>query len=104
MGPGLAHEVQECYRTVAMQCLHGGCHRVLILGSSQSDPSAHIAGRDALRSLALAGMPEGFRLALVALTPDLVDIYDYAVLDAARLGIEARRFGSEAEAERWLSA
>lgn len=104
MGPGLAHEVQECYRTVAMQCLHGGCHRVLILGSSQSDPSAHIAGRDALRSLALAGMPEGFRLALVALTPDLVDIYDDAVLDADRLGIEARRFGSEAEAERWLSA
>ena len=104
VGPSLAAEVQECYRAVAMECLHNGCHRVLIVGSSSFDATAHIAGRDALRSLALAGVPDGFRLALVALTPDLVDIYDDAVLDADRLGIEARRFGTEAEAERWLAA
>lgn len=104
IGPGLATEIQECYRSVAMECLHGSCHRVLIVGRSSFDATAHIAGRDALRSLALAGAPEGFRLALVALTPDLEGIYDDAVLDADRLGIEARRFGSAAEAERWLAS
>ena len=104
IGPGLATEVQECYRAVAMECLHNGCHRVLIVGRSSFDPTAHIAGRDALRSIALAGPPAGFRLALVALTSDLVDIYDDAVLDADRRGIDARRFGTEAEAERWLAS
>src|SRR5829696_538969 len=98
VGPGLADEVQECYRTIANHCLSGGCHRVLVLGSAKFDAFAHLAGRDALRSLALAGVPEGFRLALVALTPDLIAIYDTAVLEAERLGIAARRFMTEDDA------
>jgi hypothetical protein len=104
VGPGLADEVQECYRAVANHCLSSGSHRVLILGSSKFDAFVHLAGRDALRSLALAGVPAGFRLALVALTPDLIAIYDTAVLEAERLGIEARRFMSEEDAKVWLSA
>ena len=102
VGPGLAAEVQECYRQAAMECLHGGCHRVLVLGTATIDPSAHLAGRDALRSLALAGVAPGFRLALVALSANLVSIYDDAVIEAGRLGLEARRFGAQTEAERWL--
>ena len=104
VGPGLAAEIQECYRQAAMECLRGGCHRILVLGNASFDPTAHLAGRDALRSLALAGVPANFRLALVALSPNLVGIYDDAVLEADRLGLEARRFGDEAEAQRWLSA
>ena len=104
VGPGLADEVQECYRTVAMECLRGGCRRILVLGDAKHDASAHLAGRDALRSLALAGVPTGFRLALVALTPNLVRIYDDAVLEAARLGMEARRFDAETDAAQWLAA
>lgn len=87
-----------------MECLRGTCHRVMVLGEARIDPAAHLAGRDALRSLALAGMVPGFRLAFVALTPNLIDIYDDAVLEADRLGIDARRFGSEDEAARWLGA
>jgi len=87
-----------------MECLRSGCERVLVLGKATFDPAAHLAGRDALRSLALAGMPAGFRLALVAMSPDLVRIFDDAVREAERLGLEARRFDSVAEAERWLSA
>jgi hypothetical protein len=102
IGSALAAEVQACYRAVAMECLRGHCHRVLILGEAKSDAAAHLAGRDAMRSLALAGVQPGFRLALVALTPNLVGIYDDAVLEADRLGIDARRFGSEDEAARWL--
>lgn len=103
VGPGLAVEVQECYRRAAMECLHSGCRRILVLGIANFDPSAHLAGRDALRSLALAGVPAGFRLALVALSENLAGIYDDAVREAERLGLEARRFGAEAEAERWLA-
>lgn len=104
LGPSLADEVQQCYRAAAMECLRGHCQRVLVAGLAKFDPMAHLAGRDALRSLALAGMPEGFRLALVALSPNLVRIYDDAVQEALRLGLEAQRFDSEAEAERWLSS
>ena len=104
VGLALADEVQQCYRAAAMECLRGHCERVLVVGEAKFDPMAHLAGRDALRSLALAGMPPGFRLALVALSPNLVRVYDDAVREAARLGLEARRFDSEGDAELWLSA
>jgi hypothetical protein len=104
VGPGLAAEVQDCYRQAAMECLRSGCQRVLVLGTATFDPAAHLAGRDALRSLALAGVPANFRLALVAVSADLVRVFDDAVREAERLGLEARRFDTAAEAERWLSA
>jgi hypothetical protein len=54
--------------------------------------------------LALTGVPGDFRIAFVALSENLVGIYDDAVQEAHRLGLEARRFGAEVEASRWLSA
>lgn len=102
VGPALAADVQECYRAAAMECLRGHCDRVLVVGLSKFDPMAHLAGRDALRSLALAGVPAGFRLALVALSDNLVRIYDDAVREAGRFGLEARRFDAEEQAELWL--
>lgn len=104
VGLALADEVQACYRNAAMECLRGHCDRVLVVGDAKFDPMAHLAGRDALRSLALAGVPASFRLALVALSANLVRIYEDAVVEAARLGLEARRFDSEADAESWLSS
>lgn len=104
VGPGLADEVQECYRAVAGRCLTRRYARVLILGISQFDAFDHLAARDMLRSLSLAGLPPDFRIAFVALTPDLIAIYDTAVLEAERFDMEARRFGSEAEAELWLAS
>lgn len=104
IGPALAQQVQDCYRAVALECLRGTCHRVMIVGEAKFDASAHMAGRDALRSLALAGVAPDFRIAFVALTTNLIGIYDDAVLEADRLGVDARRFGSEGEAARWLGA
>ena len=104
VGQGLAEEIQGCYRQAAAECLRGTCDRILIIGAASFDPTAHLAGRDALRSLALAGVPEDFRIAFVAQTENLVGIYDDAVEEADRLGLEARRFGTEAEAERWLQS
>jgi hypothetical protein len=102
IGSGLANEVQECYRALAGACLQGGCRRVLVLGSTTIDPFYHLALRDALRSIALAGVPDDFRLAVVALTPGLIAIYDASVVEAQRLGLEARRFMNEQDAEAWL--
>jgi hypothetical protein len=102
VGSGLASEVQACYRAVSSECLQRGCSRVLVLGEARIDPVYHLALRDALRSMAIAGVPHDFRLALVALTPGLIPIYDAVIAEAARLGIEARRFMTEADAQAWL--
>jgi hypothetical protein len=102
VGPGLAAEVQECYRTLANECLQRSCTRVLVIGRATWDAFSHLAGRDALRSMAVAGVVAGFRLALVAETADLIAVYDAAVVEATRCGLEARRFQSEAEAASWL--
>jgi hypothetical protein len=40
----------------------------------------------------------------VAKTGGLIAIYDTAVVEASRLGIEARRFITEGDAERWLAS
>jgi hypothetical protein len=102
VGPGLADEVQECYRAFAHQCLQRHCTRALIQGRAHFDAFYHLALRDALRSMSVAGLPAGFRIALVAETPDLIAVYDAAVLEAGRCGIEARRCSALPDAERWL--
>jgi len=104
VGPGLADEVQQCYRIFANECLTRQSSRVLLIGIATIDPFYHLAGRDALRSLALAGVPADFRLALVAKSATLIAVYDAAVVEAGRLGLQARRFQTEEEAERWLRA
>jgi len=104
VGPGLATEVQECYRAFVNECLTRQCARALVVGYADLDPFYHLAARDALRAMALAGVPANFRLAFVAKTGGLIAVYDTAVVEASRLGIEARRFITEGDAERWLAS
>ena len=104
VGPGLADEVQECYRSLAAACITRACSRVLVIGHATLDPFYHLAGRDALRSIALAGVPADFRLALVAMTAGLIAVYDAAVVEAGRLSLEARRFITEEDARGWLES
>jgi hypothetical protein len=104
VGHGLAVEVQKCYRHFVHECLQRKSTRALIIGQAKWDAFYHLALRDALRSMAMAGLPKGFRLALVAGTPDLIAVYDAALMEALRLGIEAKRFQSEAEAVAWLTS
>ena len=104
VGPGLPDEVQECYRAVANQCVTSGCERVLVVGNAKVDAFSHLALRDALRAMALAGVPAGFRLAMVADSANLIAVYDAVVVEAARLGLEARRLMTEEEAARWLAS
>jgi len=104
VGPGLPDEVQECYRAIANECVTRGCERLLIVGSSTIDAFSHLALRDVLRAMAVVGLPDPFRLATVAETANLIAVYDAAVVEAARLGIESRRFMTEEDALRWLAA
>ena len=103
-GPGRSDHVQECYRAFANDCVTRQCTRALVAGTAKMDAFAHLALRDALRAMALAGVAAGFRLAVVARTANLIAVYDAAVVEAGRLGMEARRFASEDEAARWLAA
>ena len=103
VGPGLANEVQERYRTIVNECLQRQATRALIVGRASVDAFNHLALRDALRSMSIAGVPPDFRIALVAETANLIAIYDAAVVEAGRCGIAARRFQSVEEAERWLA-
>jgi hypothetical protein len=104
VGPALPDEVQDCYRAFANECVIRACQRVLIVGNAKIDAFSHLALRDVLRSMALAGVPAGFRLALVADTANLIAVYDTAVLEAGRLGIDARRFMNEQDAASWLQS
>jgi hypothetical protein len=103
VGPGLADEVQECYRAFVNECLQRQSSRALILGRARIDAFNHLALRDVLRAMSVAGLPAGFRIAFVAQTPDLIAIYDAAAVEAGRCGIDGRRFLNEADAELWLA-
>jgi hypothetical protein len=103
VGAGLAHEVQACYRSFVNECLQRQCERALIVGESGADAFVHLAARDAIHSMVVAGVPAGFRLAFVAADPGMIAVYDAAVVEARRNGMEARRFSDEASAEQWLS-
>jgi hypothetical protein len=104
VGPALPDEVQDCYHSFANECVTRTCRRVLIIGNAKIDAFSHLALRDVLRSMALAGVPADFRLAVVADTANLIAVYDAAVVEAARLGLDARRFMTEQDAASWLES
>ena len=104
VGEGRAIEVQECYRAFVNECLQRQSKCALVVGRARSDAFYHLALRDVLRSMTLVGLPPDFRLALVSETPELIAVYDAAVIEALRCGIEVKRFASEADAVPWLLA
>jgi len=101
--PGHAAQVRQCYEDWATACVLGQFRRGLLVGVSGGDAFVHLAARDALAALAIAGIPADFRLALVALDAHLIAVYDAVVVAGARHGIEARRLSDEAAALDWLS-
>jgi hypothetical protein len=98
-----AQHIQECYRTLAVECVRRGATRALIVGADNGDAVVHNALLDAIRSLALAGLPPDFRLALVPGSVQVAGVYRVAVAEAARYGIAARQFVKEDQAIAWLS-
>ena len=89
--------VSEIYQAFAVLCAREEVHRAL-LKSGNEDPDAHFALRDTLVTLArIAGIPLRFRLALVASSSRIEDVYRTVQGELRSLG-----FRTERRAGRWL--
>ena len=87
-------------RGLAMACIRHSVDRVLV-DATDCDPEGHFALRDALTALMLAGMPPGFRLALVTNVSRLGAFFALQH-DLNWLNIPLRCFEDGGDAEKWL--
>lgn len=94
-------EIAELYRALAVTCVERQITRVLIL-IGDDEPAGERALRNALTMMVLAGVPRGFRLALVAAVPRVADTYRNTPRDFTAAGIRTRLFDHEADAAHWL--
>ena len=94
-------ELAETYRALAVACVERQIARVLIL-AGDDEPAGERALRDAMTMMVLAGIPEDFRLALVAALPRAAQTYRNTPRDFNAVGIKTRLFENEEDAARWL--
>ena len=98
---GNATEIGELFRALAVACIKKPVTRVLVI-AGDDEPAGERALRDALTAMVLAGIPDGFRLAVVAALPRVMRTYRNAPGDFTAAGIPTRLFEGEAEALQWL--
>ncbi|HUQ75763.1 MAG TPA: hypothetical protein VM183_13645 [Burkholderiales bacterium] len=96
-------ELSQLYRDLAVECLETQVKCVL-LDALDSDPENHHGLRDALTTMVLAGIPPGFRLALVTNVPSLQRMFAFLVRDLEILDIPTRLFEEKSAAVEWLSS
>ena len=94
-------EIEAVYRDLAMHCIENQTRRVLVK-LPDDGPAGERALRMALTTMVLAGLPAEFRLALVAASDRVMTRYRTAERDLSLAGVEAKMFGSEDSAARWL--
>lgn len=94
-------ELAELYRALAVTCVERQIARVLIL-AGDDEPAGERALRDAMTMMVLAGIPDDFRLALVAALPRTAQTYRNTPRDFNAAGITTRLFASEEDAVQWL--
>lgn len=95
--------ISELFRELAVTCIHRQATRVLIVAGDY-EPAGERSLRDALRMMALAGIPEGFRLALVTPRPSTAHTYRNTQRDFSGAGITTRLFDNEDDALHWLES
>jgi len=98
---GTVTENAELFRALAVACLERQIRRVLV-AAGDDDPADERALRDALAIMVLAGLAEGFRLAVVAAKPRVAHAYRNFQRDMSAAGVATRLFESEDDAVRWL--
>lgn len=94
-------EVSELYRMLAVECVEKQIDRVLVKAANCS-PEGHLALRDALTVMILAGIPSGFRLAMVTDMARVQHLFLELQGDLRRLSIHLALFTDEANAVEWL--
>jgi hypothetical protein len=95
------NENAELFRALAVTCVERQISRVLV-AAGDDDPANERALRDALAMMVLAGLAEGFRLAVVAASPRVAYAYRNFQRRASAAGAETRTFDREDDAVRWL--
>ena len=100
-GYGTATQIAELLRTLAVTCIQKQSARVLVVAGDDDRAGEH-ALRNALITMILAGIPDDFRLALVAAAPRVKHVYRDAQRDFTAAGATTRLFDTEEEAARWL--
>src|SRR6185503_6514527 len=101
-GYGTSTEIGEIYRALAVRCIEEEVKRVLVK-PGDADPVGERALRDAFTMILLAGIAQGFRIALVSSEPRIVARYRICVHDLLLANVNARLFGNADEAVSWLT-
>lgn len=99
--PGAMADTEKLFRALAAACVREQYRRVLIVAGEHDRAGEH-ALRDALTVMVLAGLPAGFRLALVASSERGQFAYCNALQDLCAAGIAVRVLRGEEEARGWL--
>jgi hypothetical protein len=101
--PGTPAQVDSVFREFALHCINEQVLRVMVM-VVDGDRGAEKALRVALTTMVLAGLPGGFRVALVAVAAPVEALYRITQRDLAAASLDARLFDNEDAAARWLGA
>ena len=97
-----SRELSAMYQAFALLCAAEKV-RCVLLKTGREEAEAHHALRDVLATLGrVVGTPLHFRLALVAGSDSIAQVYRAMLLELRSLGCDARLFRVELEADRWL--
>jgi len=99
---GTANEISAIYRALAVRCIGTDVKRVLVK-PGDADPAGERALRDAFTMMLLAGLPFGFKIALVINRPGVEARYRVCVRDLCLANVNAAGFSDENDAVRWLT-
>ena len=97
-----AREISQLYRDFALACVDQQVERAL-LQATDGNADDHLGLRDAFTIMLLAGIPSGFRVALLARSPLVLELFQALRADLRRLRVEAAVFVEETEALDWLA-
>ncbi len=102
IGPAPSRTILDCYEELLALCARHHINRALLV-SLDTDATTHAALAEAIEAMASDGLPPDLKLAMVAQSPPIFDVYSNAQELAARHGIAARAFRSRQEAVQWLT-
>jgi hypothetical protein len=95
-------ELAALYRQLAYECVRSQARGALVKLASARDYSGHLSLRDALATMVLAGIPAGFRLALVTGDAAVAAAFASVSRDCAAMQIHVKVFGQDTLARKWL--
>lgn len=99
-----SHQLSDSYQDFGLLCARRKVRRAL-LRTGDEDAYAHYALRDVLRTIALiVGIPLRFRLAVVASSDSIMQVYANMQQELRALGCDARVFRVERQAAHWIGA